>query len=58
MSTSEAKGIRFALPTQTLHIESLPEEKSSQPVSVQANTANKYSTTTQGALQPLSHEQP
>jgi MscS family membrane protein len=28
---AEAKGIRFAFPTQTLHIESLPEETSTSP---------------------------
>jgi MscS family membrane protein len=28
---AEAKGIRFAFPTQTLHIESFPEEKPTIP---------------------------
>jgi len=32
---AEAQGIRFAFPTQTLHIESLPEEKPDLSVSVQ-----------------------
>jgi MscS family membrane protein len=55
---AEAKGVQFAFPTQTLHIESLPEEERSQPISVQANTDTKHSTTTPGAFLPSFHEQP
>lgn len=36
---AEAEGVRFALPTESVHIESLPEEERGRPISARASAA-------------------